>query len=46
MEIGLTMNGLQLGHGLLRELGGCGPRHYAVREVVESLSLSHTDSSQ
>jgi hypothetical protein len=29
LEIGLTKNGLQLGHGLLRELGRASQRHYA-----------------
>jgi hypothetical protein len=27
LEVGLTKNGLQLGHGLLRELGGSSLRH-------------------
>jgi hypothetical protein len=27
LQIGLTKNGLQLGHGLLREQGGCGLKH-------------------
>ncbi len=34
LKIGLTKNGLQLGYSLLRELGGCGLRHCAARELA------------